>query len=84
MIRARGVDRHEQHVEVGGHARGHRRELRIGIGRFGVGVAAEAVLIDAVVGDLGRARMHGRIAVVAVTAAEEARVAVAVPVERAA
>ena len=50
----------------------------------GVGLNDEYILIDAVIGDLRRTRMHCRVAVIAVAAAEEPRIAVPVEIERAA
>ncbi len=75
----------QEDVEVLRHAVGDRRERRVGRGVDGdVRVAADAVLIDAVVGNFGRAGMDVAIEVVAIAAAEEPGVAVAIPVERAA
>ncbi len=79
VIGAQGVDGDEQELQILRHGVGNRLKRRRAQG-LGRGVLAVAVLIDAVVGPVARARITLRIAVVAVAAAEEARVAVVVEI----
>ena len=79
VIRAQGIDGDEKDLQIARHRVWNRLERRRTQGRGG-GVLAVAVLIDAVVGPIARAGIAFRIAVVAVAAAEEARIAVVVEI----